>query len=106
MLWQAEGHAGSLLEGLIDRAADSAKQKAENRMNQRVDQAIDKAINKTEETVQGVATDRECLVCAQDREKGRHGGIRPAWRFREVRRHGYRLFKVSQATGEKGGHRG
>ena len=69
MLWQAEGHAGSLLEGLIDRAADSAKQKAENRMNQRMDQAIDKAINKTEETVQGVATDRECLVRAQEQGK-------------------------------------
>lgn len=69
MVGQADGHAGSLLEGLMDRAADSAKQKAENRMNQRVDLAIEKAVNKTEERVECVATDRECL--ARGQEQGR-----------------------------------
>ncbi len=62
---QAEG----LFDKMLDRAVDSAERKAQNRMNQRIDQSIDKAINKTEEAVQCVATDQECLKRAKDQGK-------------------------------------
>lgn len=59
-------HAQGIFEGMFDKAKQSAEQKARNRLNQRIDQTIDKGMNTTEEAVQCVATDKECLKRAKD----------------------------------------
>ena len=61
--------ADGFWDQLFDRTAESAKRQAENRVNQRINQGIDRAMNKTEETIQCVATDRECLRRAKDEGK-------------------------------------
>ena len=62
-------YAQGIFEGLFDKATKSAEQKARDRVNQRIDQTIDKGVNKTEEAVQCVATDKECLKRAKDEGK-------------------------------------
>lgn len=61
--------ADGFWDQLFDRTAESAKRQAENRVNKRINQGIDKAMNKTEETIQCIATDRECLKRAKDEGK-------------------------------------
>ena len=61
--------ADGLFDKMLDRTVESAERKARDRANQRIDQSIDKVINKTEETVQCVATDQECLKRAKDAGK-------------------------------------
>ena len=62
-------HAQGIFEGMFDKAKKSAEQKTRDRLNQRVDQTIDKGMNKTEEAVQCVATDQECLKRAKEEGK-------------------------------------
>ena len=62
-------HAQGIFEGLFDKAKKSAEQKSRDRLNQRIDQTIDQGMNKTEEAVQCVATDKECLARAKEQGK-------------------------------------
>ena len=62
-------HAQGIFEGMFDKAKRSAEQKSRDRINQRIDQTIDKGMNKTEEAVQCVATDKECLQRAKSEGK-------------------------------------
>ena len=62
-------HAQGIFECLFDKAKHSTEQKARDRVNQGIDQSIDKGMNKTEETMQCVATDQECLKRAKDQGK-------------------------------------
>jgi len=62
-------HAQGIFEGMFDKAKRSAEQKTRDRLNQRMDQTIDQGMNKTEETVQCVATDKECLTRAKEQGK-------------------------------------
>src|SRR5689334_22612550 len=62
-------YAQGIFEGMFDKAKKSTEQKASDRFNQRIDETIDKGMNKTEQAVQCVATDQECLKRAKDEGK-------------------------------------
>jgi hypothetical protein len=62
-------HAQGLFEGMFDKAKQSTEQKARDRLNQRIDQTIDKGLNKTEDAIQCVSTDQECLKRAKEEGK-------------------------------------
>ena len=85
-------HAQGIFEGMFDKAKKSAEQKTRDRLNQRIDQSIDKGMNKTEEAVQCVATDQECLQRAKEEGKTVSVVNAPAaLGFGEVRGYGYKL---------------
>ena len=58
-------HAQGIFDGVLDKAKKSAEQKARDRVNQ----TIEKGMNKTDEAVQCVTTDQECLKRAKDEGK-------------------------------------
>src|SRR5689334_13302380 len=62
-------HAQGIFDGVLDKAKKSAEQKARDRVNQRIDQTIEKGMNKTDDAVQCVTTDQECLKRAKDEGK-------------------------------------
>ena len=69
LLMGTAAEAQGIFDGLMDRAKDSAERKARDRVNQRIDQTIDKGMNQTEEEVQCVATDQDCLKRAKEQGK-------------------------------------
>ena len=94
-------HAQGIFEGLFDKAKHSTEQKARDRVNQGIDQSIDKGMNKTQETMQCVATDQECLKRAKDQGKA-VSVVNGAFGFRQMRGDRYRLPQGSQGPRQEG----